>query len=268
MSVRPLGAADREALESLLVRGGAADAYLRDALLNGAVGDFFGAFEGSHLAGASYLRRGAISASSVTPRRAARPLAAAMAARGAWGSVVGPESPCGDLVAALRGAEPLRLDRVQTFMHVSRGAPLGPGEPRLRRALPRDLAALVPIVHRYRIEDGLARRGDPITGWIRDHTADRIAAGHVYVVEDAGRIVFTGAFNFLGPFGAGLGGIYTVADARGRGHAARGTAELCRIGLAEGPVVTLHVDPTNAPAIRAYQRAGLRADGGYRLTFR
>ena len=107
-----------------------------------------------------------------------------------------------------------------------------------------------------------------MTAWIRDHTEERISAGHVYVVEDGGAIVFMAAFNFLGAFGAGLGGIYTAPDARGKGLASRGTAEMCRIALAAGPVATLHVDPANTPAVRAYLRAGLRAEGGYRLTFR
>lgn len=268
LTVGPLRTSDREPLEALLARGGPADAFLSDALVAHGMGEFVGAFEGGALVGASWFRRGAICAASQTPRRAARPLAVAMASRAVWGSVVGPESPCGDIVAALRGSERFRVDRVQKFMFVERGTPLGPGEPRLRRARPKDLEALVPLVHRYRIEDGLARRSDPVTAWIRDHTAERISAGHVWVVEEQGTIVFTGAFNFLGPFGAGLGGIYTLPEARGRGLASRGTAEMCRIALAEGPVATLHVDPANTPAVRAYARAGLHAQGGYRLTFR
>ena len=269
LTVRPLRAPDRESLEGLLARGGPPDAFLRDTLVAHGIGDFFGAFEGDELVGASYLRRGAICAASQTLRRAARPLASAMSAKSAWGSVVGPEAPCGDIVAALRGGgERFRVDRVQKFMYVPRGATLGPGEPRLRSARPEDLDALVPIVQRYRVEDGLARRSDPATSWVRDHTEERIRAGHVWVVVENGAIVFTGAFNFLGPFGAGLGGIYTVPEARGQGLASRGTAEMCRIALAEGPVATLHVDPGNTAALRAYARAGLRPEGGFRLTFR
>ena len=59
-----------------------------------------------------------------------------------------------------------------------------------------------------------------------------------------------------------------MPDARGRGIAGRATADLCRIALETGPVATLHVDPRNAAAIRAYERAGLRRSGEYRLTFR
>jgi predicted GNAT family acetyltransferase len=88
------------------------------------------------------------------------------------------------------------------------------------------------------------------------------------VVEEGRRLVFTGAFSFLGPDGSGLGGIYTVPDARGRGIAARATAGLARIGLQRGPVVTLHVAMTNAAARRCYENAGFEPDGHYRLTFR
>jgi predicted GNAT family acetyltransferase len=163
---------------------------------------------------------------------------------------------------------PFRVDRLQAFMSVVRGEPLGPGEPLLRRARYEDVNELVPLVARYRVEDGLSSADEDHTVWIRAHTIERIGAGHLYVLEVAGRIVFTGAFNFAGRHGAGLGGIYTLPEARGRGIAARATSELCRIALRLGPAATLHVDPRNAPAIRAYEKAGLRRTGDFRLTFR
>jgi RimJ/RimL family protein N-acetyltransferase len=268
LTTRALAPADREQLDRLLERGGAADVFLREQLASGGIADYFGAFEDTTLVGATILRRGAICAASLTPRPVAAALAYPMAARGPWGSVVGPEPPCDAIVEVLGGREVLRVDRTQGFYVIRRGDHVGEGEPALRLATAGDLDQLVPIVHRYRIEDGLARRADSISQWIRDHTADRIDSGHVYVAEDQGRIVFTGAFNFRGPFGAGLGGIYTLPEMRGRGLAQRATADLARIGLAEGPFVTLHVDPANAPAIRAYQAAGFRAAGRFRLTFR
>jgi predicted GNAT family acetyltransferase len=59
-----------------------------------------------------------------------------------------------------------------------------------------------------------------------------------------------------------------VPEVRRRGIASRATADLCRIALERGPVATLHVDSRNAAAIRAYEKAGLRPAGEYRLTFR
>ncbi|MCG3133759.1 MAG: hypothetical protein HMLKMBBP_00993 [Planctomycetes bacterium] len=267
-AARPLVPADRNEVQSFLAHGGPADAYLLDQLHGGGIADFFGAYEFGSLVGVSVFRRGAISCSARTSGEAVPALVHEMTARGAWGSVVGPDPPCGAVVDMLRGREALRVDRPQRFFAARRGDPLGPGEPRLRPATEADLERLVPLVHAYRVEDGLARRSDPIGAWIREHTAERIRQRHLYVVEHGPEIVFTAAFNFAGPFGAGLGGIYTAPSARGRGLASRGTAEMCRIALSRGSVVTLHVNVTNAPAIAAYRRAGLRPAGMFRLTFR
>lgn len=265
---RPLDDSDAETIESFVGAGGAADAYLLDAFDREGAEGFWGAYEGGAVVGVAVLRRSAICPASATLRAAARPLALAMTRREAWGSVVGPDPPSGDFVDALRGREALRVDRRQDFLFVRRGEPLGPGEPSLRPAVQDDVRSLVPLVHAYRVEDGLARPGDPITAWLREHTEERVASGHLFVVGDPGRFVFVGAFNFHGRRGTGLGGIYTVPEMRGRGLAARATAEMCRIAFAESPVVTLHVNPRNAPAIAAYRRAGLRQAGTYRLTFR
>ena len=267
-SCRPLNDGDSTALTELLEAGGPMDAYLLDALAAGGIGGFFGAWDGPALGGAVFLRRGAISAAARTSRSASYALAATASARGPWSSIVGPEEPCRALAEALRTSAPFRVDRVQAFMAASRGDPLGPGEAGLRRATMADLGALVPLVARYRVEDGLSAPEDDHTAWIRAHTAERITVRLLWVVEQAGRIVFTAAYNFAGPRGAGVGGVYTIPEARGRGIAGRAMADLARIALEEGPVVTLHVDPRNAAAIRAYEKAGLRRAGEFRLTFR
>jgi GNAT superfamily N-acetyltransferase len=259
---------DAAPLSAFLDGGMPADAFLLDALRADGVSGFFGAWEGERLAGVAFLRRGAISAAAMTPQSAAYALAATLSARGPWSSVVGPETPCRAIVESMRTSTPFRVDRVQAFMSVARGDVLGPGGAGMRCASVADLDAVVPLVARYRVEDGLSNAGEDHSAWIRSHTQERIHAGHLFVVEERGRIVFTGAFNFAGRAGAGLGGIYTVPDARGRGIAGRATADLCRIALETGPVATLHVDPRNAAAIRAYERAGLRRSGEYRLTFR
>jgi len=267
-SCRPLDSADASAIAAFLEEGMPADAFLLDALRTDGVAGFFGAWDADRLVGAAFLRRGAVSAASRTTQTAACALSATLAARGPWSSVVGPEAPCRAIVETLRTSTPFRVDRVQAFMAVARGDVLGPGCVGLRPASVADLDAVVPLVARYRVEDGLSSAGDDHTAWIRSHALERIQAGHLFVVEEGGRIVFTGAFNFAGRAGAGLGGIYTVPDARGRGLAGRATADLCRIALETGPVATLHVDPKNAAAVRAYERAGLRRVGEYRLTFR
>ncbi len=267
-SCRPLVAGDAAPLEAFLRAGMPADAFLLDALTAGGLDGFFGAWTDGRMLGAAYLRRGAISAASRTSTEAASALSAALSARGPWTSVVGPEAPCRAIVDALRTSTPFRVDRVQAFMSVARGDRLGPGVEGLRPASTADLDAVVPLVARYRVEDGLSSAADDHSAWIRAHALERIQAGHLFVVEERGRVVFTGAFNFAGRAGAGLGGIYTAPEARNRGLASRATADLCRIALEAGPVATLHVDPKNVAAIRAYEKAGLRRVGEYRLTFR
>lgn len=255
-------------IDAFAEAGGPADVHLLDALDGDGPDDFWGAFDGGSLVGLALYRRGSICPASATLRAAARPLAATLSAHASWGSVVGPDPPSSELVDALRGREPFRVDRRQAFLFVRGGDPLGERDARVRPATLRDLDALAPLVHRYRVEDGLTRPGDPIATWIREHTEERIDAGHVFVLEEEGRLVFTGAFNFHGPRGTGLGGIYTVPEARGRGIASRATAALCERAFAESPVVTLHVNPANVAALAAYRRAGFRAAGHYRLTFR
>ena len=259
---------ERDALTAFLIGGMPADAYLLDALENGGVTGFYGAWAARSLEGVAFQRRGAVSASSRTTVAAARALAVALSARDPWTSIVGPEGPCSLLVDAYRESQPFRVDRVQTFMTVSRGDELGPGGSGVRRATGADLEVLVPMIAAYRVEDGLSRRGDDHSAWIRTHAKERIESGNLFVLESGGRVVFTGAFNFTGRYGSGLGGIYTEPSARGRGLASRAVADLCRMALATGPVATLHVAQGNVPAIRAYEKAGFRKAGTYRLTFR
>lgn len=267
--VRDVGPQDESALASLLAAGGAADAWLRHALRTGGTRGFLGAFDASDaLAGAALLRSGALCAAARTPEGAVDALLPVLRRRGPWFSVVGPERPCSRLVAGLVGSGPVRVNRVQVFMKIEDAGRLGPTTDRLRAATDADLPALIPLVAAYRREDGLTVPGEDPSDWLRSHLRDRIARRAVHVIEEDGRIVFTGAFNFRGQDGAGLGGIYTVPEARSRGLAALGTATLCRTGLAEGPVVTLHVDARNAPALRCYEKAGLERDGTFRLTFR
>jgi len=268
LSAVDLGPQDEIALRQLLVRGGAADAWLRHALRTGGVRGFLGAFDDGDLVGAALLRSGALCAASETTALAVDALLPVLRRRAAWFSIVGPERPCARLVTGLAARSGLRVNRVQVYMTIDDEERLGRTTDRLRRATTDDLPALVPVVTAYRREDGLTVGDEDPTAWLRTHLRDRVERGTIYVIEEHGEIVFTGAFNFLGADGAGLGGIYTAPAARGRGIAARATASLCRIGLDQGPLVTLHVDAKNRPALRCYTKAGLQRDGEYRLTFR
>ena len=58
------------------------------------------------------------------------------------------------------------------------------------------------------------------------------------------------------PHGGQVEGVFTVEDARGQGIATRGMAELGRRVFGDVEVLTLHVASKNAPALKAYERAG------------
>ncbi len=268
LRARACAAADRDVVEAFLAQGGSADAWLRHGVVVGGLAGFFGAFEERRPVALVLLRGGALSAARNSTPEGIRALTPVLRSRDPWYSIVGPEAPCSLLAAELAGRRPPRVDRLQVLMSVEDASQLGPDEPRLRSAVPADVDALAPLVARYRFEDGLSGESEDPAGWVRAHLRERVAQGCVYLYEEEGEPVFTGAFNFRGPAGSGLGGIFTAAHARGRGIAARCTARLCRLGLAEGPVVNLHVDERNAPARRCYRRAGLHDDGLFRLTFR
>jgi len=264
---RPVSGADRPALEALLRGGLPTDAYLLHTLLVHGVTGFHGAYHDADLTGAIWERKGALSAAAATDPTDAAALATRLGVRERWSSVVGPSDPCEAMARALLGAARPRVDREQVFMVATAAAALGPGEPGLRPARPSELDRIVPLVARYRVEDRLAASGNDHLDWIRSHVAERIDGGRLYLIGDP-EIVFCASFTFLGPVGGGLGGIYTVPRARGRGLAARATADLCRIALREGAFATLHVAPDNEPAVRCYERAGLVRAGTLRLTFR
>jgi ribosomal protein S18 acetylase RimI-like enzyme len=109
-------------------------------------------------------------------------------------------------------------------------------------------------------------RPDPFSGdvrgfrrWVRGRVA------RARVVEQAGRVVFVGYADVRRPQGWLLQGIYTWPDARQRGFAALGTADLCREAFAAGAEhVQLAVVDGNDPARRLYEGLGFKPFGRLR----
>ncbi len=58
--------------------------------------------------------------------------------------------------------------------------------------------------------------------------------------------------------------VWVDPEARGRGFAARGLRDLCRLLLETTPNVTLFVRSENAPAIALYEAVGMRKTLEYR----
>jgi ribosomal protein S18 acetylase RimI-like enzyme len=175
------------------------------------------------------------------------------------GLVKAPEEAGGPLWQRLSARGRLALvDRVETAYALERArVPQGPADPELflRDATPADLPALVESARASLREEG---RPDPFEGdpdgfrrWVRGRVA------RACVAERAGRIAFVGSADVRRPEGWLLQGVYTWPEARRRGVARRGVAELCRRAFAAGADhVQLSVVEGNRPAESLYEGLG------------
>ncbi|MCA8948843.1 MAG: GNAT family N-acetyltransferase [Planctomycetes bacterium] len=91
--------------------------------------------------------------------------------------------------------------------------------------------------------------------WLYDTVDERIAEGSTQVIGPVGAIDCKLDFGSVGPGGLVIEGVFTFPSARGCGLAA-GLVASC-MAAREG-AVGLHVGEQNAPARRAYERAGMR----------
>jgi ribosomal protein S18 acetylase RimI-like enzyme len=92
-----------------------------------------------------------------------------------------------------------------------------------------------------------------------------LATEHYYGVREQGALVSVAGVHVYSPAQrvAALGNIVTHPAARGRGHATRVTARLCRELLTSVDQVGLNVLATNVPAITCYRRLGFERAGRY-----
>jgi ribosomal protein S18 acetylase RimI-like enzyme len=95
--------------------------------------------------------------------------------------------------------------------------------------------------------------------------AERIRAGRTMVGVDGDRVVFKVDVGTRFDRGCQVGGTFVPPDLRGRGLATRGMRAVCRRLVAAVPMVTLHVNEANAPAVRCYEAVGFRRSAPFRL---
>jgi ribosomal protein S18 acetylase RimI-like enzyme len=184
-----------------------------------------------------------------------------------WVMMVASHGPATDFLAGYlpRTRRKARLDRAQAFYALTAADRTGLREPRLRPATEADVDLLVPAAARMSGEDF------EIDAWridreaVRHSMATKVREGRAFLLEEDGRLLFKVDLAVRHPEGAQIEGVFTPEECRGRGIASRCMAEVGRRLLADVPEVNLHVSAENAPAIRAYEKAGFRRKAELRL---
>ncbi|HEU5363607.1 MAG TPA: GNAT family N-acetyltransferase [Gaiellaceae bacterium] len=156
-----------------------------------------------------------------------------------------------------------REDRPRQPVFAIEGPP-PPGESGLRPATLGDLDRLVPAcasAHELELGvDPLSRDADAF----RWRTAAQIEDGRSWVWLEDDVVLFKAEASAWTPQAVQVAQVWTDPEARGRGYAARGMADLCRLLLATTPVVTLFVRTDNLRAIGLYERVGMQKVLEYR----
>jgi uncharacterized protein len=132
------------------------------------------------------------------------------------------------------------------------------GDTGLRPATPGDLDRLLPAcaaAHELELGiDPLARDAESF----RWRTSAQIDEGRSWLWLENGVILFKAEASAWTPAAVQLQQVWVDPEARGRGYARRGLADLCRLLLATTPAVTLFVRRENTAAIRLYDAVGMR----------
>lgn len=198
---------------------------------------------------------------------------AAAVERSGWRVMIGDAPLCHSLLAGNgRGVFRRRPSaRDQRFMVARSPVASVAYEPGLRRAQSGDVDALTGFAAHLHVED---RMGPPLNrtgiGALRSRMIESVSRAASWVVERDGRPVAKIDVSLRSALRGGqIAGVYVDAAWRGQGIATAGVATVAGALLAEGlPGVTLHVRDGNAPAIRAYQRAGFQPEGVWLLALR
>ena len=178
--------------------------------------------------------------------------------------MIGEEGAVTELWAALAERMPQpREDRPHQPVYSLDAAP-EPGETALREARLEDFERLLPAcaaAHEEEIGvDPLARDAETF----RWRTRAQIEEGRSWLWLDGDTILFKAEASAWTPSAVQLQQVWVDPAARGHGYASRGLRDLCRLLLERTPVVTLFVRRENEPAIRLYERIGMRQTHAYR----
>jgi uncharacterized protein len=178
--------------------------------------------------------------------------------------VIGEERAVGELwEAAAPGMPRPRDDRPGQPVYTLR-APPPPGETGIRPARLFDLDLLVPAcAEAHREEIGVDPLERDAEGF-RWRTRQQIEEGRSWVWLEEGVIRFKAEASAWTPAAVQLQQVWVDPQARRRGYARRGLADVCRLLLQHVPAVCLFVRPENSPALRLYDSIGMTRELTYR----
>src|SRR5581483_2286096 len=189
---------------------------------------------------------------------------AATAAHADVRMLIGEAGAVTELWDAARTSMPVpREDRPGQPVYVLRELP-PPGDTGLRAATTADVRRLLPAcaaAHELELGvDPLAR--DPEAFRWRTMAQIEERRSWLWVEDDVVR--FKAEASAWTPAAVQLQQVWVDPEARGRGYARRGLADLIRLLLQTTPVVTLFVRAENTPAIRLYEAVGMQRALEYR----
>lgn len=186
------------------------------------------------------------------------------AARGHARMIIGDERAVTDLwEAAAERLPPARDDRPGQPVFVIDEPPAA-GDTGLRGATPRDLELLVPAcaaAHEEEIGVGPLVRDAEGFRW---RTRAQIEEGRSWVWIEDDTILFKAEASAWTPHAVQLQQVWVDPPVRNRRYAQRALRDLIRLLLGSVPTVCLFVRPENTPAIRVYEKVGMRREGSYR----
>jgi uncharacterized protein len=176
--------------------------------------------------------------------------------------VIGPRQASDAFWSGL--GDPAARIRYEQRLYVCHEVSEGP-ELLVRRAMLAEAPVLADMAGQMMLEDlgEDPRLYDP-EGHLRLVT-ERIRVGRTFVGVDRGVIVFKVDVGTRFDRGCQVGGTFVPPPFRGQGLSVRGMRTICRMLLDELPVVTLHVNEANLPAVRCYEGVGFERATPYRL---
>ena len=180
--------------------------------------------------------------------------------------MVGPRADCDALWSAWSGSRAwIRRYDQRLYVRRSLASDTGDAPPGFRRAIERDIDRIADQAAAMEIEDlGVDPRADGLAAH-RAAVQERVRSGRTWVIEAQGEIVFQVHAGTLSERGCQLGGTYVPPSQRGRGWGRAGMRAVSAQLLRRCPLVTLHVNESNRPAVRAYEASGFIADAPMRL---